>query len=104
MLKISRHFPFQVVVTVNDIPSSCRGNACGYSYSQSQTPVIISIRPEEYAYDATSNSEVTIACSGCSNYTKDLTVTIGDADCDVTSVTAGGNVVCNIGKLFNSFL
>ena len=96
----TKQLTLQVVVTINDIPSSCRGRACDFNYTLEKTPQLILITPKE----SVSDSPVTLLCENCSSQKDNLKVSIGGTPCEVISATPSGvdqvSVVCKLGKRF----
>jgi len=76
-----------VVVSVNNIVSSCRNKTCSYTYSESHTPTVHSIVPDSgVVRNGTTCHLVRINCTGCQQGTDNKKVMIGDTACNVTRV------------------
>ena len=71
----------QIEVIINDIPSSCRGKACSFNFTDSLTPHVYSISPTE----GQGGTIITIYGSGFTDYENNVTVTIGNSACSVTN-------------------
>ena len=72
----------QVEVIINDIPSSCRGDVCSFTFADDETPEIHSIYPIE----GQGGTVVTIYGSGFTTVVSDIEVVIGTAHCQVMDV------------------
>lgn len=66
---------------INDIPSSCRGNACSFNFTDDVTPIVDSVYPPM----GQGGTVVTLYGRGFSNVTSDIDIVIGNASCRVTS-------------------
>ena len=66
---------------INDIPSSCRGNVCGFNFTDDVTPIVDSVYPAM----GQGGTIVTLYGCGFSSGASDIDVVIGNATCRVTS-------------------
>lgn len=69
----------QVEVIINDIPSSCRGNACNFTFVDPPRVDLI------YPYEGQGGTTVTLYGEGFTSVASDIEVVIGNAPCYVTS-------------------
>ena len=87
------------MVTINGITSVCKNSNCSYTYNESSTPVVHSISPNSgVVCNYSTCHRVQISCTGCESGAGNNTVLVGDAPCDVVSVTTT-EVVCCLGEL-----
>ncbi|XP_033119893.1 fibrocystin-L-like [Anneissia japonica] len=84
----------QVEVVINGIISSCSSENCGYQYNEDLTAIISGI--DTHQGSGYENTSITISGSGFSTDAADNVVTIGEANCTVTSATAS-QIVCDVG-------
>eukprot|EP00795_Rhopilema_esculentum_P009048 gene9048-16692_t len=88
----------QVVVTINNIASSCMNNTCAYGYSDASTPKITSITPSNgHGGPNGTCNVITIGGSGFSSNNADNVVTIGGVFCQVQSSTTS-SISCCVGQ------
>ncbi|XP_053349466.1 PKHD1 like 1, tandem duplicate 1 [Clarias gariepinus] len=80
----------QVQVFINGIPSMCSGD-CGFTWTQSETPIVTNIDPVQGA--SASGTVLTIQGLG---FAKNATVQIGNTQCLVLQVT-NTSVTCSVG-------
>lgn len=69
---------------MNDIPSSCRGNVCSFNFTDLATPTIHSISPPE----GQGGDVITIYGIGFTDKMSDVTVTIGQSSCSVSTANS----------------
>ena len=70
---------------VNDIAATCQNQSCSYNYSRDQTPTISSISPTS-GFGGLPCQQVQVTCQGCGNNASAISVSIGQSNCDVTTV------------------
>ena len=88
----------KVVVTINNIASSCMNNTCAYEYSDASTPKITSITPSSgHGGPNGTCTVITIGGSGFSSNNAENVVTIGGVFCQVQSSTTS-TISCCVGK------
>ncbi|TSK31508.1 Fibrocystin-L [Bagarius yarrelli] len=81
----------QVQVFINGIPSMCSGN-CGFTWTESKTPIVTGITPTQGASDLA--TVLTISGSGFTD--SDATVEIGDVQCSVLKLEST-SLTCQTG-------
>ena len=73
----------QVEVLINGIPASCRSRRCSFKFSPEVTSKIVSISPSIGGQDST---PITIYGTGFTDDINNVTVTIDDSPCNITSL------------------
>ena len=91
-------FPNTIGVMVNGIPSSCSDpSSCTFSYSEVNQSTVTSISPSSIVFGNQSSVDVGIYGSFLNADIGNTKVTIGGADCTVTSVTTS-LITCTLGN------
>ncbi|XP_072177767.1 fibrocystin-L-like [Diadema setosum] len=81
----------QVELSAKTLAASCKSD-CSFFYSEDATPTLLSISPSSgSAYEGTS-----VTLTG-TRFSENVTVTINDVECEVTSVTET-EIVCDVGE------
>ncbi len=76
---------------IDGTPSSCRSGECSFSYQDDATPTIDSIYPLE----GQGGTDITIYGSGFSDLVSDISVIVGQFDCQIVSANAT-EIVCTL--------
>ena len=75
---------------MNDIPASCRNRNCSFTFSEQSTPRVLQISPTS---GGQSGDPITILGSDFSTDPSQVTVTIGNASCDITAINST-HIIC----------